>query len=147
MITTLDPARLESSCFLDVSGRTYNHVYDRAAPDFSSLRVLSMIYVHDGTVPRRFPPATRGFLYFHPDEQNPLGSQIRFCVTQNSDPARGFASGHDLMYGSGYVWHIPVAHVTKNPTLRDMLLRDGLIDDTLLAHLRDKHAAEILHWV
>ncbi|TFY73994.1 hypothetical protein EWM64_g10018, partial [Hericium alpestre] len=42
----------------------------------------------------------------------------------------------DLMYGSGYVWHIPLAHVTKNPTLRDMLLRDGLIDDALLAHLQ-----------
>ncbi|TFY75135.1 hypothetical protein EWM64_g8877 [Hericium alpestre] len=117
-ITTLDPARLDSSCFLDISDTTNHYIYDSAAPEAS--RILRMTYTAQIFDQQRFPPHTHGFLYFHRDEQNPLASQIRFRVTQDSDPARGFASGRDLMYGSGYVWHIPLA----------------LVDDALLGKLQ-----------
>ncbi|TFY73993.1 hypothetical protein EWM64_g10019 [Hericium alpestre] len=89
-----------------------------------------------GPVPGPFPPATHGFLYFHPDAHNPLQSQIRFRVTQDHDPARSFSSGHDLTYGSGFTWHIPLTRAAQSPKLREMLVRDGLIDDALVAQLQ-----------
>ncbi|TFY77400.1 hypothetical protein EWM64_g6611 [Hericium alpestre] len=98
--------------------------------------MLRMTYTTTLADKHRFPPDTHGFLYFHPDAHNPLESQIRFRVTHDRDPTHGFASGHDLADRSGYIWHIPVEHVTKAPTLREMLLRDGLVDDALFAQLQ-----------
>ncbi|TFY77402.1 hypothetical protein EWM64_g6612 [Hericium alpestre] len=98
--------------------------------------MLRMTYTTTLADKHRFPPDTHGFLYFHPDAHNPLESQIRFRVTHDRDPTHGFASGHDLADRSGYIWHIPVEHLTKAPTLREMLLRDGLVDDALFAQLQ-----------
>ncbi|TFY77423.1 hypothetical protein EWM64_g6589 [Hericium alpestre] len=144
-ITTLDRARLDSSCFLDISGSVYLYIYDLAAPDASS--VLLMRYTsrlsNKHRVHERFPPATHGFLYFHPDAHNPLQSQIRFRVTRDHDPARSFSSGHDLTYGSGFTWYIPLVIAAKNPKLHEMLVRDGLIDDALLAQLQARSPSDV----
>ncbi|TFY75134.1 hypothetical protein EWM64_g8878 [Hericium alpestre] len=140
-ITTLDPAQLDSSCFLDLSGATNLYIYDHAAPE--APRVLRVIYTTTISGQHKFPPDTHGFLYFHPDAHNPLQSQIRFRVTRDRNPTRSFSSGHDLTYGSGFTWHIPLVIAAKNPNLRDLLVRDGLIDDVLLAELQARPPSDL----
>ncbi|TFY77401.1 hypothetical protein EWM64_g6610 [Hericium alpestre] len=129
---------LTSSCFMDVSGSKSFYVYDAAFLESRNQSFLRAFYCSNKCrVHLCFPQDTRGFLYFHQDAQNPLQSQIRFRIAQDRDPTRSFTSGHDLTYGSGYTWNILLVNATsKNPALRTMLLRDGLVDDALLAQLQ-----------
>ncbi|TRM58856.1 hypothetical protein BD626DRAFT_176419 [Schizophyllum amplum] len=83
-ISTLSPKKLTDTEALDVSGKTKARINTA----FGAARVH---YHHAGD--SRFPPGTRGFLYF---TSPPAAPSIRFRIVDGCDPAE-FNNGRDLL--------------------------------------------------
>jgi hypothetical protein len=125
-ISTLHPARLSASEFLDMSARKSASIpvptFIKGAPicfrgskDPSSDSNTDYIDVP-------FPKDTRGFLYYIPGPSHaPAAGEIRFRVTGNRDPA-SFEGGHDLLYPiTTLPWRITLASIARNSTLHSFL--------------------------
>ncbi|KAG6875873.1 hypothetical protein C0993_006956, partial [Termitomyces sp. T159_Od127] len=103
---SLDPERLQSSDFADLSGKKTSQLYAQLK---DGLLVKGMIR-YDRTRSRApFPSKTRGFLYYHRHPFLPLTTgEIRFRVTESSDPTC-FQNGADLTRSDGALpWSLPV---------------------------------------
>lgn len=126
LIQSLDPAKLSSSDFMDISGLRQPCIsfYDPHAGHHRSFRIFH-------TSSKRFtvfPGNTKGFLYYHQQ----LG-QLRFRLTETMDPGRSFDDGKDLHLPNGRPWYIiPRRSVNAEGTvLRTFLQQDGLFLDTI----------------
>ncbi|KZP06607.1 hypothetical protein FIBSPDRAFT_1053469 [Athelia psychrophila] len=87
------------------------------------------------TIP--FPENSSGFLYLSSTTDKPQSAwEIRFRVTDGNAP-QSFKSGVDLLSPDHKPWYIPLRKLgrKKYAALRELLLRDGLVDDSLF-HLR-----------
>jgi hypothetical protein len=137
IITTLCPKRLGPSEWIDIS--------NKVAPKLTipSCGKICLWYGRQsaGDVHTRFPPNTRGFLYYHtPPKAPPLVGEVRFRLA--SDLAK-FHDGEDLLTENKAPWSIPLyalANRSSRSILRDKLLLDGLISQAAV----DKWAKEKL---
>lgn len=81
----------------------------------------------------RFPPNTRGFLYYYtPPKAPPLVGELRFRLANDLD---GFHDGEDLLSVNKAPWSIPLyalANRSSRFILRDKLLIDDLVSQATL---------------
>ena len=91
----------------------------------------------------QFPPDTAGFLYYHapPPGAPDIVGELRFRVTNNSDPS-SFAQGHDLLF-KGFNWSLPIMPAVRfMRVVRQLLLKDGLITEDVIARLKRLDAGQ-----
>jgi hypothetical protein len=121
-ISTLDPTRLTSADFLDLSGKTKRVI----KPGRDEVHFVS------GGLGRPrvpFPDETQGFLYYVPGPAHaPIAGEVRFRITGSSDPG-SFADGRDLfMPDMPEPWTIPLPNMLaaeKYQHLREVLISQG----------------------
>lgn len=136
VLTNLDPERLDKADFFDFSGITGAGVQvgDRGKFKFQ----YAGTYDTGKFSMRPFPPATRGFLYYHQPSHLPVGAgEIRFRLTPSDRPS-SFAAGADLLL-DGIPWRVPLLRLSHTQTcapLRQMLLDGGLITPDALESTR-----------
>ncbi|KAF5336523.1 hypothetical protein D9611_006704 [Ephemerocybe angulata] len=142
-LSNLDPKLVQLSDLLDISDRTLVSLQIKWTDKPTTVARQRIAYKSSGRgntdkIYHRFPPDTRGFLYFHRKpgrESNILAGEIRFRVVGSSDsnlPAQElFAHGHDLQNYEGHApWKIYLAQLFLAKThegILDILVRQGLI--------------------
>ncbi|KAF6756439.1 hypothetical protein DFP72DRAFT_286196 [Ephemerocybe angulata] len=143
-LSNLDPKRVELPDLLDISDRAQVKLQIKWTDKPATGKPQRFIYMSTGSeagadrIWHRFPPGTRGFLYFHRKpgrESSHLAGEIRFRVVDSSDlnlPAQElFAQGHDLQnYGGHAPWRIPLVQLLlarRHEGILDILVRQGLI--------------------
>lgn len=125
-MATLDPLKLSSSDYIDLSGL--------AQPTVNTNPTCTLAFYGVG-VP--FPADTRGFLYYHPPPPgvNLLAGEIRFRLVEDGDPA-SFDRGSDLMSPTGLPWSIHFLSLNcrnaRYKGLRDVIALDGLATPKLI---------------
>ncbi|KIM86875.1 hypothetical protein PILCRDRAFT_815309 [Piloderma croceum F 1598] len=138
MIQTLDPSRLRSSDFFDVSLRQMMQIWSSTNPPLP----FRTHYICDRNRYPRFPKGTHGFLYYQPPNPGapPAAGHLRFRVTPGNDPA-SFIQGSDLRLPDGLPWGISLLSIVgksenaksmKMWTIRQLLIDDGLVTPGLL---------------
>ncbi|KAJ7877492.1 hypothetical protein B0H13DRAFT_1631669 [Mycena leptocephala] len=139
-ISTLNPALIQSSDYLDLSHRmSLSPHFHESRPD----TVAMIYYDYLSADPRRrkipFPSQTAGFLYYHRDRRAaPLEGSIRFRVAWSKMPST-FSHGQDLLLPSGSPWQILLPHIAchgQHIRLRDQLLHENLVTEEQLAQCR-----------
>ncbi|KAJ6558204.1 hypothetical protein B0H19DRAFT_1261738 [Mycena capillaripes] len=134
ILTTLDPAHLQSADYVSLS-----HL---ATPAISFIpRTLSFpirFYKKDATC-QPFPPGTRGFLYYHVPQHLPaMAGGLRFRITPRGHPS-SFPEGYDLHH-EGLPWEIPLSSIAiavgRKAVLRQQLLNEGLVTQADLDRCR-----------
>ncbi|KAJ7607392.1 hypothetical protein FB45DRAFT_687315, partial [Roridomyces roridus] len=130
-LTTLDPARLTSANYLDISNcegplrQQFRRVQSKQIPD-PHMRQYGL---HLRTSDIVFPDNTRGFLYLNsPSDQSPLAASLRLRITGSDDP-RTMAEGHDLLMDYGLPWKIPILELLSRARYKNfmkILTEDGL---------------------
>jgi hypothetical protein len=129
-ISTLDPARLTSADFLDLSGQKKWAI----KPGRDVVHFVS----GGGSGRVAFPEETQGFLYYAPGPAYaPIAGEVRFRTTTGPDPA-DFARGRDLLLPNMPVpWSIPLLNMLateKYQHLREVLISlDGSASAELVA--------------
>ncbi|KAF6756436.1 hypothetical protein DFP72DRAFT_1169038 [Ephemerocybe angulata] len=142
-LSNLDPKLVQLSDLLDISDRTLVSLQIKWTDKPTTVARQRIAYKSSGggntdKIYHRFPPGTRGFLYFHRKpgrESNILAGEIRFRVVGSSDlnlPAQElFANGHDLQNYEGHTpWRIYLARLFLAKThegILDILVRQGLV--------------------
>jgi len=126
-IQTLDPSRLRSSDFIDISLRPRMHVYGLNP----QIPFQSFYYNSD-----YFPEGTRGFLYYHSPKAGvpPTAGEVRFRLTDGNDPA-SFVHGSDLLWPNGLPWAIQLFMMTRSQIyqpIKQLLISDALVTPALL---------------
>ncbi|KAI0046111.1 hypothetical protein FA95DRAFT_1418521 [Auriscalpium vulgare] len=135
-IQTLDPSKLLPSDFVDLSGRAQVNYTARLADDRQIRKVKALYYAYITGDGSRFPPDTRGFLYFHAPSR-----EVRFRLASN-DPRR-FAEGRDLARPSGEPWCVRGSVLAKRSRasgLHALLVQDGLLTEKQVAQLAESTA-------
>ncbi|KII89562.1 hypothetical protein PLICRDRAFT_53942 [Plicaturopsis crispa FD-325 SS-3] len=128
-ISTLDPRKLRTSDFQDLSGQRRVQiplVLPGFEPAYAQLYLANTV----GGTPR----GTHGFLYYDAgggDAAQGTPGEVRFRVTESSDPA-SFPHGQDMpKYLSSFEpWSLPlthIAHIRLHCALRVLLEKDGLV--------------------
>ncbi|KAG6871823.1 hypothetical protein C0995_016112 [Termitomyces sp. Mi166 len=128
IISTLDPKKLDSSDFVDLSGRKFPSII---ADSIGSCEIRYGWHARH----EPFPINTRGFLYYHlPPNLPPTCGQIRFRVTTNDDPGQ-FERGTDLIGLDATPWSIstfslmcPLYEILRKQLLRDQLITRAFVD-------------------
>lgn len=130
-ITNLDPTRIRSGDFVDISGQVTTSPLYRPEGGATTLNIP---YVPNPWLISRdkrpnFPLGTHGFFYIHcEDPSHPGTAQLRFRVTRDSHPD-SFALGHDLTSCNGLPWARPLPILTRSrPELLPLLISQGLVD-------------------
>lgn len=147
-ISTLRPDRLIPGDFVDLSTKQTHPI--------RTLRCDLDLEPSDVTYSSRFgtgyllpfPKSTGGFFYYHVEPSlPPIAGELRFRVTQSSDPS-SFQAGHDLLRPSKRTWSRPLLQIMSNqPSLaaiRQQLLDDGLVREDLLLHC--ERLLKTCHW-
>ncbi|KZP22827.1 hypothetical protein FIBSPDRAFT_930975 [Athelia psychrophila] len=133
-IQTLDPSKLQPSDYVSLAGARLKC--------FTSDSTFMLSYFRRRLDRQRqqcipFPENSSGFLYLSSPADVPQSAwQIRFRVT-DSNSLQSFKSGADLLRPDQKPWHILARSLGSkdHAALWELLLQDGLVDDTLL-HLR-----------
>ncbi|TFK45340.1 hypothetical protein OE88DRAFT_1222537 [Heliocybe sulcata] len=135
LLRTLNPTRLAAEDFVDLTGRLMKTVHFPVGSEAPSYR-LQMQYIRSGGhgyIP--YPPESRGFFYWHLDQDAPpVTGQVRFRITTSSDPAT-FPSGRDLRLPDGDIWNISllrIARYTRYSGLRAHLFSEELVAANVL---------------
>ncbi|KAH9886979.1 hypothetical protein C8Q73DRAFT_267165 [Cubamyces lactineus] len=144
-VSTFAPTRLTSADYFDLS-------LHAACTSSSNLHEVVSFFILPGRGFKagRFPPDTRGFLYYYHDPATPpLAGELRFRVTSGSDPSL-FASGHDLLVDSGLPWSVSVIKIASRETLKNIkhtLVQDGLVSEEVMAQasIQPVVSTRILH--
>lgn len=121
-ISTLDLARQSDSDFVDI-GSCWNPAIrtQECRPDGRPTRLL---YKYRTS----FPSHARGFLYYNsPTHLPPTAGAIRLRL-------QGTHQSQDLLLPNGFPWSIPVWRLRHYEQLQKLLLKDGLINHSLLNH-------------
>ncbi|KAG6888525.1 hypothetical protein C0995_007637 [Termitomyces sp. Mi166 len=126
IIRTFDPERLQSSDFLDISGKGSKIIFSEFNNGHRTSGVIHYPSKSKGAG-QRFPERTQGFLYCYRDPRLPsITSELRFRVTETSDPA-SFKNGLDLLGLDGVLpWSIPLFHL-KSP-FKELAIQEGFLD-------------------
>ncbi|KAA1476021.1 hypothetical protein DENSPDRAFT_489080 [Dentipellis sp. KUC8613] len=144
VLGTLDPKRLQASDYWDISGKhsplaLLVHAQPRLArPSPSPTKHSSISLYAGGKGHESFPHNVRGFLYYHQPPNAPLDAEVRFRLTDTSDPA-GFAHGTDLTMADGMPWNIAleiIAASQRHRPLCDFLVAEGLLKPDVLDVVR-----------
>ncbi|KAK2462509.1 hypothetical protein APHAL10511_005479 [Amanita phalloides] len=129
VLTTLNPSKLTNQDFIDVSAMLQPRVWSHTGVK----GVIGRSYKDP------YPEGTKGFLYYHvpPPHLPPIMGELRFRITENSDPST-FDRGSDLLDPKTTMpWNIPLLLLMKKKTNRmllDLLLTDGLVSEELVQH-------------
>ncbi|KAG6917286.1 hypothetical protein DXG01_003127 [Tephrocybe rancida] len=144
IIKTLDPARLQTSDFLDMSELS-PRAFKVALKDGQLVQVSYLQYFTSRWTrvkfPRgKFPSGTQGFLYWHHDVRlPPTTGEVRFRVTADSNPA-SFEQGTDLMGPQGILpWSLNILRLVFVPRYAAFVrlaVADGYLPPHFLAHAR-----------
>lgn len=135
-ISTLDYKRILDSDFIDLSNRSYLAVrYARVSAILSPYdRRTVATSTRFGIC--KFPPGTRGFLYFHQiDGGHPAAGTIRFRCTEDRS---SFASGQDLLLPDGYPWSLSLFRAMSGRTfinVPETLAGEGFITPEIVDQL------------
>jgi hypothetical protein len=130
-LSTLMPEELKRSDFFDLSNRIAKSLSFSHVPSSSNPTILR----YPGKT-SRFPPETRGFLYYHTQtDYPPLSASIRFRRTSSNDPST-FHEGEDLLAPSGIPWQISLPAIVQCQanSLLDYLLHARLVTTEQLKH-------------
>jgi hypothetical protein len=136
-VSTLCPKLLRPSDCINISGKK------RPTLTLPCGKVRLSYYMD------RFPPDTRGFLYYHtPPKAPPFVGDVRFRLANDLD---SFHDGEDLLSDDNTVpWTIPSYSLANhvNACLREQLLLDGLISQmTLDEWARIKPGQRVLYYL
>lgn len=160
-IGTLDPSKLCSDDIIELSGLMVK-IYDRhclarrsKSSNYGSVWRLrpavvaqdAHISIHFSRILRGgdetafiympFPPDIRGWLYYHrPPHRPAIAGEIRFRRLPDGG-AHDFNSGTDLALSNGVPYVLPLMQVAPAQgytMLQNMLLRDNLVDSSLMEH-------------
>ncbi|KAJ7165839.1 hypothetical protein C8R46DRAFT_996927 [Mycena filopes] len=119
--STLDPARLKPSDYVDLSSSKYYRAHGDGTYCYLSYTTTK--------IPVPFPPRTSGFFYYHrPDSLALTASGVRFRLA--SVEPTSFPHGRDLLLPDGLPWEVSVRAISAEhrlAQLKTLLLRDGLI--------------------
>lgn len=141
VISTLDRRRLQESDYLPLLDRGFSDVCFT-----SDINAISIIrYKAPGS------SDTGGFLYyFNPPGLHESAGQVRFRVTPSTDPS-SYNQGTDLLDEHGFIWNMPISYDPEHNALREQLLRDGLVSQSLLTWCKevafDRRYKRILHFL
>jgi hypothetical protein len=149
-ISTLDPVRLTSADFIDLSGRkTYTIRAGQKSGRF--------MYAYSRRAEAVFPGKTQGFLYYSPGPAHaPIAGEVRFRITDSPDPVR-FANGRDLLMPDMPVpWSISLMNLLSakdvhRPLCNIILERDRSVSLELATSIREhkdglvKRKLRVLH--
>ncbi|KAJ7038820.1 hypothetical protein C8F04DRAFT_1088631 [Mycena alexandri] len=137
ILSTLNPLKLQSKDYLDISGHLETTV---AFPHSKSGRGLLSYY---STAPRGtpfqhqpFPSNSRGFLYYSRDPQAAaLEGSIRLRLTSDNTPS-SFLDGRDLRLPWGSTWQLILPQIATQMSHRrfsDQLLHEKLVTQEQLS--------------
>ncbi|KAG6863730.1 hypothetical protein C0991_003638 [Blastosporella zonata] len=133
VIQSLEPSRLLSSDFLNLSNRI-NRFYRASLQD--GQRLDGRLAYSPAGKSEPFPDGTQGFLYWHRDPRLPhTTAQVRFRVTPTADPAL-FQQGTDVLGHDGVLpWSLHVLQLRLLPhtPVGPLAVQDGLIEPSFLA--------------
>ncbi|KAG6856860.1 hypothetical protein H0H87_012677 [Tephrocybe sp. NHM501043] len=125
-ISTLDPEKLRSTDFVDLSE------YRVPTITMGSIGACELRYAYRSDIVP-FPPNTRGFLYYHTYRNlPPTCGEIRFRLTVDSNPGN-FADGTDLIGCDAIPWSISslTLSLSSYANARKQLEDDRLISKSL----------------
>lgn len=131
IITEVNPERVRSGDFIDVSGIVYPACY---LQDAETCAPFSLYYhtPHGVRRPLPFPLGTHGFLYYHRGDPAHLAeAQLRFRVTTD-DRQESFATGRDLLLPNGLPWAMsgPALATIPNDAFRLLELKVPIDQET-----------------
>ncbi|KAF9063887.1 hypothetical protein BDP27DRAFT_1334419 [Rhodocollybia butyracea] len=149
-ISTLDPARLIPSDFIDLKQQFHFAVrYRNISVMFATYkRIVSTIA--KGTkygCPLNFPAGTHGYFYLHhpPTDAHPCAATLRFRICdKHLPPQKAFSSGKDLLLPKGAPWEMDLLHLFTSAyvtNFREALLLDNMISEEALSQLNGLVAA------
>ncbi|KAJ6585686.1 hypothetical protein B0H19DRAFT_1059884 [Mycena capillaripes] len=133
LISTLDPSRLKTSDYVDISSHPRRLVrVESEGSKGTPAHPYFRYYKHRG-VASAFPPRTAGYFYYHQPKDLPsTAGAIRFRVA-SANPAK-FSKGRDLLRPDGVPWEVSLPIIsTTRPVLQQLLLRDGLVTESQLS--------------
>ncbi|EPQ61311.1 hypothetical protein GLOTRDRAFT_135806 [Gloeophyllum trabeum ATCC 11539] len=136
-LRTLDPSRLSSADYIDISGKhsILTRIWANPLPPFDKKHSIEYLVTRRPEDPPTFPAGTRGFLYWYKEaDAPPLAADVRFRLVK-SPHVRDFSSGDDLRQPDGNVWRISmfrIARYERYSTLRTLLLSERLITQDML---------------
>ncbi|KAJ6473419.1 hypothetical protein C8R47DRAFT_1199754 [Mycena vitilis] len=143
-ISTLNPRKIRSSDWLDLSSRPKFHVsFPRTRGPAARLQ-YHVEAPNDGwhTLHTPFPEKCTGFLYYRGEPHEPhLERSVRFRLTSESMTS-AFPVGRDLTLGSGRPWEITLpllasrSMVNEVGALRNQLLDEGSVTKGEISHCR-----------
>ncbi|KAG6875518.1 hypothetical protein C0993_008848, partial [Termitomyces sp. T159_Od127] len=120
-IGTLDPNRLKSCDYMDISGKASVQLKR------PNSRLECKIWYNNHATKSYFPSNTQGFLYLWLKPGLPvLSAQIRFRLTSSDDPTQ-FEKGTDL-FKDGQPWNINVLLLRRFSVLVEQLYNDGHVE-------------------
>ncbi|KAF8171053.1 hypothetical protein K438DRAFT_1982330 [Mycena galopus ATCC 62051] len=137
-ISTLNPALLSPSNYLDLSGKLEVPIHCLGS---QSGAASSIGYASTPTKKLPFPEFTDGFLYYHRDQDAaPLEGAVRMRI-RGKKPPWTFINGRDLLLPSGCPWQIILPQIASSDAnydvIRNQLLADKLVTETELWQCHD----------
>lgn len=137
IILSLKRENLQTSDFLDISERQIVRLNmpiflaGEGAQIKTSVSGRPLFNVSRvGHLPGKFPPNSKGFLYFHiPPGQSSISGELRFRLTPTKNPA-SFDEGHDLTRTNGFHWRVQ-SHAMPE-ALRNFALRDQVVTPAVI---------------
>ncbi|KAJ7042319.1 hypothetical protein C8F04DRAFT_98403 [Mycena alexandri] len=147
-VSSLNSLKIRSSDFIDASGLAPLAVaFDATQKPNQLWYNLSKKFESPP-----FPPASKGFLYYHNDTHTPLESGIRLRLTPSNSPSSSsslLASGQDLIAPSGAPWHIPLPALVldrMHTGIINQLLRENMVTQKQLWHCRTLFGKRWKQW-
>ncbi|KAJ7769925.1 hypothetical protein B0H16DRAFT_1686028 [Mycena metata] len=140
-ISSLNPLELRSKDYIDASGlEPLNIVFHHTRGSDQLWYNLSRISNSESRESLPFPPASKGFLYYHNDLHSPFESGLRLRLTSgNGSPPSLFASGQDLVAPDGAPWHISLPALASHSdnqshlAILEQLLRENVVTQEQIA--------------
>jgi hypothetical protein len=131
-LSTLNPARVTSVDYVDLSGR---------------VRLYGATFVASNKGYIQFPSRTHGFFYYVPGPAHaPIAGEVRFRCTPEAAPT-SFPNGHDLLLPDSPVpWRIPLVSIIQSKLIYKHVLKglcdDGFISEDLIVRVREDMAGK-----
>ncbi|KAF9063868.1 hypothetical protein BDP27DRAFT_1451035 [Rhodocollybia butyracea] len=140
-ISTLDPARLVPSDFIDFKQQLHFAVrYCNMSVMYATYKRI-VIKAKKNVYPLTFPAGSHGYMYLHrpPADVHPCAATLRFRICDKLlPPQKGFSSGKDLLLPKGAPWEMDLLHLLTSTfvtNFREALLLDNLVSEEVLSQL------------
>lgn len=139
MVNTLNPKRLTSKDYLDLSGKWSDTIFVTARDQRHPDQLTKAVGLEStGTARMQYPPKTGGFLYLQrpPSGAPATAAELRFRITNSPDP-RSFTQGVDRMF-FGLPWKRQVVWMYMR-FLLSVLARDKTFSPAVLQRISVMH--------